>query len=175
MALAYGCSKEYLLEDKEGNVFGAPEQRYKVLSFLFDGVPSHKKGDAGSVKTASGKNIPQTVNIEHGPYAARLCEGCHQRGSNKLIMPIEALCLNCHTFRTDKRLHGPIASGGCKVCHDPHTSSNRFLLVSEATEFCFYCHDRNAVSKRDVHKGINDVVCITCHDAHMSDNEFLLK
>jgi predicted CXXCH cytochrome family protein len=157
--------------------------RYRVLSIFFDGVPNPDaptataagNQDAGGRVAADKRETGKNQYTEHGPYAARLCEGCHQRGTNKLLLPIESLCLHCHSIAMDKkRVHGPIASGGCKVCHDPHSSSNRFLLVSDSKEFCLYCHDKNEISTREVHQGMSEE-CITCHDAHGSDNDFLLK
>ena len=156
--------------------------RYRVLSIFFDGVPDPDKstgtaegGKNVGTTAAGGGEIRNHQYTEHGPYAARLCEGCHQRGTNKLLMPVESLCIYCHAFAMNKkRMHGPIASGGCKVCHDPHSSSNRFLLVSDSKEFCLYCHDKNEISTHEVHQDMT-TECITCHDAHGSDNEFLLK
>lgn len=157
--------------------------QYRLLSPFFDGVPNPDQttstaggnNNAGSRAAVDKRDTRVNQYTEHGPYAAKLCEGCHQRGTNKLLLPIESLCLYCHTFQTEKkRVHGPIASGGCKVCHDPHSSPNRFLLVSESKEFCLYCHDKNEIATREVHKD-TAAECTTCHDAHGSDNEFLLK
>ena len=77
MTLLYGC---------EGKT------RYQVLSFFFDGVPPPEElkqegGKEGKKVTAQ----PQSTYREHGPYAARLCNSCHERGSNKLLVPIEEL------------------------------------------------------------------------------------
>jgi predicted CXXCH cytochrome family protein len=97
------------------------------------------------------------------------------KGTSRLILPIEELCVNCHSLDVRKKyIHGPLASGGCKVCHQPHGSIHPFLLVSEPKEFCLSCHDRNAIAKNDAHKGV-EAQCTTCHDAHSSDEEYLLK
>jgi predicted CXXCH cytochrome family protein len=157
--------------------------RYKVFGPFFDGVPNpdetapsaDRNKSIGARAAVDANETKKKQYVEHGPYAAKLCEGCHQRGTNKLLMPIESLCLYCHAVTSGKkRIHGPIASGGCKICHDPHSSSNRFLLVSDSKEFCLYCHDKNEIATREVHQGMS-TECITCHDAHGSDNEFLLK
>lgn len=165
LSLAYGC--------------GEPTN-YKVLSFFFDGVPEPKTEIAGEQagKAGAGRTKEGTVKefTVHGPYAARLCDGCHARGgSNKLLLPVNELCSKCHNIQLNKKwVHGPLVSGGCMACHNPHSSPYRFLLNSESREFCFYCHSRGDVSKNPVHQG-TDAGCTTCHDAHMSDKKYLLK
>jgi predicted CXXCH cytochrome family protein len=129
----------------------------------------------------SDSNGPQTGSIpqsykEHAPYAAKACDACHDRAAtNALIVPKEELCARCHEIEQDvKYVHGPIASGGCLVCHDPHRSRYDALLVSEAAGFCFRCHDREALSKIDEHAS-PDADCTACHNAHGSDHKFLLR
>lgn len=156
--------------------------RYKVSNFFFDGVPNPEQVSvegAGKDKTTLEKTTETAMARrkyrDHGPFAAKMCEACHQRGSNTLILPIEQLCFKCHTLNSGKKyIHGPVTSGSCRSCHDVHGSGHSYLLVSESKDFCFYCHDRNALINRDVHKG-NDTECTACHDAHSADNRYLLK
>jgi predicted CXXCH cytochrome family protein len=158
--------------------------RYRVLCLLFDGVPpppgmepcdGAPGAGAGGTVSAKAENEVAHRYTEHGPYAAKLCEGCHLRQTNKLILPVEDLCLNCHTLNTSTRnLHGPTAAGGCIVCHSPHGSGNEFLLVSKAKEFCLYCHKQEDILKKEVHKA-GENGCTTCHDPHGSDDDFLLR
>jgi predicted CXXCH cytochrome family protein len=161
----------------------AAETRYQALSFLFDGVPAPRESSRDNSHQQKREPSPahepkafvQSGYSQHGPYAARLCEGCHQRGSNRLVRPAEDLCTYCHDITIDrKRLHGPLASGGCTVCHDPHGSRNRYLLVSAPGDFCFYCHQRKEVFGREAHQD-RETECTACHDAHGSGNEFLLR
>jgi len=155
----------------------APRSSYKVLSLFFDGVPDPDKKVQlqGSGNDNANARVSRSTYREHGPYAAKLCVGCHQRGTNALILPIEKLCFNCHVIPTDKKhIHGPVASGGCKICHDPHGSSFPFLLASEPVKFCFYCHNEKDVARNEAHAGITGG-CTQCHDAHKSDNKYLLK
>lgn len=155
--------------------------RYKTLSFFFDGVPDPEKVAVESPgkgkkaipgETASARPKPTT----HGPYAAKQCDACHERASNRLVLPIEELCYTCHTLKVGgtQWVHGPLASGGCRVCHDPHGSGYPYLLVSKPEQFCFHCHDRDSISRNEVHK-TTETGCTECHDAHMADNRFLLK
>jgi predicted CXXCH cytochrome family protein len=158
----------------------AGDSGYKVLSFFFDGVPDpaeKKAAEAGKEtgdKTASSSGLKYKASV-HGPYAAKLCNGCHNRSTNALLMPLRELCFKCHEFNMEKKyVHGPLAAGGCTVCHDPHSSGNRFLLVSASENFCFHCHDKRSVDENAAHKGIQPD-CTSCHSAHMSDMQYLLK
>ena len=150
--------------------------RYQVLSFIFDGVPvpENPAGGAASPGGKSPSGDSRQHASTHGPYAARMCEACHQKGTNALLAPREQLCFRCHTFPMVRRQHGPVVAGGCLVCHDPHRSSNSFLLVAEAKEFCFYCHDKNEVMTRDAHRGV-DISCTECHNPHGSDNDYFFR
>ena len=179
LLVAAGCSRQYLLQDEQGNILGTPEKRYRVLSIFIDGLTPPEEDKEKEEKGSSGnprfKKEPLKYR-EHGPYAAGLCGACHvQTGSNQLIMPVTELCQNCHVLNLNKKkVHGPVVAGGCKVCHDPHGSPYRFFLVSASKDFCFYCHSQKDVEKREVHKG-TDVECTYCHNAHAADNEYLLK
>jgi predicted CXXCH cytochrome family protein len=154
--------------------------RYQVLSLFFDGVPPPVPAEEAEGKQAAvpaGAVQPRRIRYgAHGPYAAKLCNGCHEPGAtNALLAPREQLCFRCHEFRMDKKyIHGPLAAGGCTACHDPHSSQYRYLLVSESDSFCFHCHDREAVGRTGAHAGIQEQ-CTGCHDAHMSDKKYLLR
>jgi predicted CXXCH cytochrome family protein len=160
----------------------AARSRYKVLSFFFDGVPdpdavvaAAKGPETGAAGGQGGGETRRSGFLEHGPYGARLCHACHQRASNSLIMPVEKLCLNCHNLNlTKKFVHGPVAAGGCIVCHDPHSSGRKFLLRSDPRQFCLHCHEKKAVFRNPAHKG-EDAACTECHDAHSSNKRFMLK
>ena len=154
--------------------------RYKVLSFFFDGVPPPEPVGAAEGKAAAvaaGAVPARDVAFRaHGPYAAKLCNACHEPGAmNTLVVPVEQLCFRCHEFKVNKKyVHGPLASGGCTACHDPHSSRYRYLLVSESDDFCFYCHSREAVAKNAAHRDVTEQ-CTVCHDPHMSDKKYLLR
>ena len=160
-ALSFGCS-------------------HRFLSLFLDGVPPPKssvpaegRGPAGPATTASG---PPGAGLEHGPYAAKLCDSCHAtKAANSLVAPANQLCERCHEFVLDKAyVHGPLASGGCLVCHDPHASRYPHLLVSEAGGFCLHCHDRRDIEAVGAHEGVGGQ-CTDCHEAHMSDKKHLLR
>ena len=154
--------------------------RYKVLSLFFDGVPPPAAPAVEEAKQAAGAGgaLParQVGFRGHGPYAAKMCNACHEPGAmNALVAPPGELCFRCHQISMNKKyVHGPLASGGCIACHDPHSSQYRYLLVSESDDFCFYCHDRQTVARVSAHRDVQEQ-CTACHDAHMSDKKYLLK
>lgn len=153
---------------------------YRTRSFFFDGVPDPQNKKQAVPSDRSGhepaRSTTKTSYSEHGPFASRHCEGCHNRDlTNNLVVPKEQLCFQCHEFQMNKKyIHGPLASGGCLACHDPHNSKYRFLLKSETGSFCLDCHDEKAIAANEAHKGVGSN-CTTCHDAHMSDKKYLLK
>ena len=153
--------------------------RHKVLTLFFDGVPPLPDGAAQPQQpgAASGLAAGGSIAIhEHGPYAARLCGACHEAAAtNALVAPPDQLCFRCHTLPLDRKyIHGPIASGGCLVCHDPHRSPNAYLLVSASDSFCFHCHTQKSVRSIEGHESLEGG-CTECHDAHASDQKYLLK
>jgi predicted CXXCH cytochrome family protein len=153
---------------------------YKTLKFFFDGVPEPKQktqaATPGAVHAQAEQGGPRFALYQHAPYAAKECDSCHDRNrTNSLIVPKDQLCYNCHDFPLDKKyVHGPLVSGGCLLCHNPHSSPNPFLLVSAPNVFCFNCHDRDAIPRDEPHTR-TDVQCTFCHDAHMSVKKYLLK
>ena len=153
--------------------------RHSVLTYFFDGVPplpqEGAQGNAPPGAPALAGQRPASFQ-EHGPYAAKMCNACHNEARGyALVAPAGQLCSQCHDLKLDKRyVHGPLASGGCLVCHDPHSSMFRPLLVSDSDDFCFHCHDPESVAMNPAH-AVRSEACTNCHDAHMSDRPFLLK
>ncbi|HTS01430.1 MAG TPA: cytochrome c3 family protein [Thermoanaerobaculia bacterium] len=154
------------------------EAGYRTLTFFFDGVPPPGGGAAAGPRgRGSGPaGAGAAFVVEHGPYAAKLCDACHEPGrANVLVVPGDQLCGRCHVLGTGKKyVHGPLNAGGCLVCHDPHASPNPYLLVSVTGESCLRCHDRGDLGDTAGHAA-GGPPCTTCHEAHMSDKPNLLK
>jgi predicted CXXCH cytochrome family protein len=150
--------------------------RYQVLSFFFDGVPDPER-QSETLGNSVGRDAfgrPKFSGSIHGPFGAKMCTACHNADTNALLLPRDKLCLKCHTFDPGVRQHGPVASGGCLVCHDPHRSAYQYLLVSSAKQFCMFCHEPKEIYSREAHKDLT-VDCTECHNPHGSDSAFFLK
>lgn len=153
--------------------------RHKALTLFFDGVPPLPEAaaatESGTAPAAAPAPAPAAYKA-HGPYAAKQCDACHERAAtNALVVPKDQLCGRCHEISLDvKFVHGPLASGGCLVCHDPHGSRYDALLVGDSQTFCFRCHDRAAIAPIEEHAD-PQADCTACHDAHGSDNPYLLR
>ena len=150
---------------------------HRALTFFFDGVPEPKAAGAAAVR---GDGLSPAARAaqprEHGPYAAKLCDGCHESGrANALVLPADQLCGKCHALELRARyVHGPLNAGGCVLCHDPHRSGYPYLLVADSSRFCLTCHERGALRAVEGH-GDGGASCAACHEAHMSERPYLLR
>jgi predicted CXXCH cytochrome family protein len=147
------------------------------------------------------------------------CLNCHlaHASDQKSLLParMDKMCLKCHekpvqakdghTVRSMKfitqvkYLHGPIKSGDCGACHNPHGTENpsllggafpsKFYTTFDAKKYglCFTCHPQDlALTKRTdsltnfrdgdvnlhfihVNRDQKGRSCKTCHDMHGSD------
>lgn len=130
-----------------------------------------------------------------------LCLGCH--GSDKLGNP--PLKNIKKEIEGKKYLHGPIALGSCKDCHDPHGTDNFRMLKGKypedlyapykdgVYELCLNCHDKNMVRFPDTtvytkfrngNRNLHYVhvagtrkgrTCRVCHEPHASSGEKLIS
>lgn len=104
------------------------------------------------------------------------CAECHPGAPKeyRVARPVDALCYQCHDRKdTKKQVHGPLGSGECTTCHDPHGSPHRALAVASPEVLCSTCHDQASSGKHM--KQSRAKGCTTCHDPHASDKTFLQK
>lgn len=167
----------------------SPKMGYKVKSFLFDGVPDpylvEVKIVSDSVLMADGSKVEQLkiipvtkngINV-HEPYKKRECSKCHDRDlMNNTRIPLPELCFECHEdfSKRYKVLHGPVASGDCTECHNPHQSKFNNLLTWSGQDICLHCHEMERIFIDKIHKDITDTSCTECHNPHGGDNINLL-
>lgn len=174
---------------------GDPATRHKVLSTIFDGVPSLPPAGevcneycqqrttsetAGNETVALENGAPQNTSSSHKPYKEKKCSDCHSNNKNVnagLIVPRRELCVVCHQdFVKGHNVHGPVAVGDCLACHLPHNSQYPSLLKEDPDKVCAICHQEDrlaaAMHERFVVKNIG---CGECHDPHAGDARYFLK
>lgn len=133
---------------------------------LCHAVTASKPFRTAQQKTASATARPSKKNI--GP---------------RLAYPVDQICLTCHAEKKSSLaetrglwMHGPVANGYCVVCHSPHKSKRRFMLLrKDNIELCTGCHQMDDLLLTSAHSNATDLSCITCHNPHMGITAFLLK
>lgn len=172
-----------------GGCRATPEQRYRILSFFFDGVPPPGGGVAMLNDDTAGSGGPQTSRNQptapvtlsiHAPYQRRECSKCHgSTGTFRVSVSDIAACDTCHTdygdTGPDKWVHGAM-SLGCATCHVPHKSEYEALLKRPQMETCMDCHQVAPVLDRPYHATAKsgEDRCGKCHDPHKAGNRLLL-
>ncbi|MBW2691403.1 MAG: hypothetical protein JRE57_02045 [Deltaproteobacteria bacterium] len=164
-----------------------PEERHRLLTIFFDGVPPlypeepepiPEEPDEGvSPRIARARAASRTASV-HGPVAEKECDQCHSsRYSNKLKAEKEELCWTCHDPEdfAGEVVHGPFAAGFCQACHDPHRSKFEYLLISDKTDLCESCHVQYDMAAIPEHSSGEDRLCQSCHDPHAAARKFMLK
>jgi len=104
------------------------------------------------------------------------CADCHPGAPRDfhVARPVDALCYRCHDrMDTKKLVHGPLGSGDCTTCHDPHGSPYRALTVASPDVLCNRCHDQASSAKHMRESKAKG--CVTCHEPHSSSKAFLRK
>ena len=141
--------------------------------------------------------------FQHKPASAS-CSECHQvnitdhtvNGARGLMLNAEVpqLCYSCHgdlkqIIDTSKNVHQAVlAEGQCTICHSPHSSDEKKLLVTGQKKLCLSCHNKDisedgkkvvnikkliSVSKV-IHPPVENSGCVVCHQPHASSNNYLL-
>jgi predicted CXXCH cytochrome family protein len=167
-----------------------PIARHKVVSTIFDGVPSlpppeklceeyaEKRVSAAKAELEHKETQKGPVSSSHLPYQDKQCDDCHDKlQQGGLIRPKNELCFVCHTdFIKGTNVHGPVATADCLACHEPHTSSFPKLLKSPPEKICGTCHreKRIAAAMHDKFTALH-LLCVDCHDPHFGNAQFFLK
>jgi predicted CXXCH cytochrome family protein len=164
-----------------------PEERHRILTLFFDGVPplypeeselAPEGFEEGEPQQLARAPVVNPIASVHGPVAEKECDQCHStRYSNELKAEKEDLCWTCHD-REDfagEVVHGPFSASFCQACHDPHRSQYEFLLVSDRADLCVGCHEQYDMAVIAEHSSGEDRLCQSCHDPHAADRKYMLK
>lgn len=135
-------------------------------------------------RTAAGSEWP------HFPSAALLCRTCHPPGPDGKAISVstgkvEGLCFSCHLNNKKwtgmSHIHGPVGTGDCTICHDPHGNTNEFQLWADGKgRLCVVCHEEMKkyldTGQRAfvVHGIMNAQGCGACHSPHATNHRFQL-
>lgn len=167
-----------------------PEQRYRRLSFFFDGVPRPGEPEkvvargngkpVDSTKERVEKVAPKKKVFTHEPFAKRKCEDCHGDRKARMTLAVDTrtVCRKCHEDFGKKwnHWHGPAAVWACSQCHASHQSKHAALLHRPGSKMCATCHDTTAVAFKasdEAHAAEED--CVRCHNPHGGTDRYLLK
>jgi len=151
-----------------------PEERHRLLTIFFDGVPPLYPEEPEPVLQESDEgNAPPARRVR----GANRIVSVHGRYSNQLIAEKEELCWTCHDPEdfAGEVVHGPFAAGFCQACHDPHRSKYEYLLVSDSTDLCESCHEQYDMAAIAEHNSGDERLCQSCHDPHAADRKYMLK
>lgn len=164
---------------------------YRIKSFFFDGVPNPNAivlqdtivnatlEDTLLVTTSSVKEkITPIAGSIHHPFKERKCFNCHdERNRTKGKLPLIELCYSCHDGFKNKYSvnHGPVETGRCTMCHNPHKSEEIKLLYSVKQDLCLQCHESHDVMANTFHANIGEQSCFDCHNPHGGENSNFLK
>jgi predicted CXXCH cytochrome family protein len=162
---------------------GTPRERYRVLSFFFDGVPDPDKPIVVATQpqedtNAETKVVTAVVMTVHKPYKDQQCGACHHNSAGE-IQDFERAydaCVKCHKKELSghKLMHGPVALAACQWCHAPHESQQPHLLKATPIQVCSQCHDRNLLGTFPIQHTDGVTSCISCHSGHGGDQRYFL-
>ncbi len=162
-------------------------ERHKALTFFFDGVPplrteTPEAQAAGLKENRTADKAPTGLWRSHEPV--KNCTVCHgeQRRAGaarkvQLVAEVPQLCYNCHKEYSTLQawVHGPVATGNCLLCHEPHRAKNESLLRKPVPDLCYQCHEEQAIRQIRNHAEASYARCIDCHEGHASAARGLLR
>ncbi|MBW2733760.1 MAG: hypothetical protein JRH20_15335 [Deltaproteobacteria bacterium] len=142
------------------------------------------------------KLVTPKEKFVHGPIGVGSCRPCHRplieglagpwhkKGQMEIPVAKAKLCLPCHSeierARKLRFKHKPVNRANCGYCHDPHASTERYLLRNgkpgESQKYCFMCHrDQKNFRRKVKHQPAVKGRCSRCHVAHGSSIQGLLR
>jgi len=135
------------------------------------------------------KDLVTKLPWKHSPVSNVFCRTCHQADPqvDKITMPlgkVDVLCFRCHVnqknWKSTKHVHGPVGTGDCTVCHNPHGDQFEYQLWAEGTkDLCIACHTDKKKLIYDikglfVHGILIGSGCTACHSPHATPYRFQL-
>ncbi len=162
-------------------------ERHKALTFFFDGVPplrteSSQAQASGLKDNQPADKAPTGAWRIHEPVKnCTVCHGELRRATSsrkvQLVAEVPQLCFTCHKEYSalETWVHGPVATGNCLLCHEPHKAKNESLLRKPVPDLCYQCHDEQAIRLIKNHAEASYSRCTACHEGHASTTRGLLR
>lgn len=128
------------------------------------------------------KNDSKTSRAIHELH--KNCIQCHagnlkqiSKDKPQLVAPVPKLCYGCHKdyLSMGEWVHGPVATGECLLCHDPHKTNIVSMLSKSMPELCCQCHEMAMLRPITNHLKKSYSQCGVCHTGHISQIRMRLK
>ena len=143
--------------------------------------------------------VLKSDDFVHGPFGAAACNLCHldpgkrsvgvptsrsrPSAGQQLAYPLDTLCAGCHSEKAPAEVaasglwqHGPVASGWCTSCHNPHKTRRQYMLTQDTNvAMCGQCHTPGALQYTSQHASNPEADCTGCHNPHAGRSRLLLK
>jgi predicted CXXCH cytochrome family protein len=170
-------------------------------------------------------NIIKNAKLVHNAVnETNTCLNCHVPHASEephiLLSKEKDMCLTCHNkpiatltddieaigpkLKEGNKVHEPIETDGCTICHQPHASAEHTLLsktfpiknytnaIPDNFGLCLDCHDKELFTSpftetatnfrngdQNLHyvhiQGEKGRNCNFCHDIHGAENSYLIK
>jgi predicted CXXCH cytochrome family protein len=153
---------------------GTAQERYRVLSVFFDGVPNpnattQESGLVALSNPGAGSARPVLLSI-HKPYVDKQCQACHETAQGVVSASVlnNDSCVQCHeqVLTQYPKMHEAVTNKACLWCHEPHGSRFTKLLRTDAAALCTQCHDRGLLSTNTPEHQSAEGSCLACHTGH---------
>jgi len=161
-------------------------KRHRALTLFFDGVPPLVDETSGAGPLDPNEPGAAGRLATGGWYVHEPLEDCTQCHASRrrarfsrdvqLVAEVPQLCFQCHDeyAALPGWVHGPVATGDCAFCHEPHKTQNAFLLTDPVPDLCYRCHDPEALGLIADHAETSYAYCLECHTGHAGETRYLL-
>jgi predicted CXXCH cytochrome family protein len=162
-------------------------ERHRVKTFFFDGVPPLPSQTSETQTSDPNGAAPAGASATGGWYVHEPLQDCTQCHASRrrasfsrdvqLVAPIPQLCLTCHEEYATLSgwVHGPVVTGECLFCHEPHKTRYPGLVTGPTPDLCYQCHDPEALGLVENHAQPSYAQCLECHEAHAAASRYLLR
>lgn len=136
-----------------------------IKELMTSGIQAHD--DLNGDRSCLNCHLPHSSKADHllRDEEVEVCLGCH---AEEIVLDSDRIIASVSEIADpDVTLHGPLAEGTCKGCHNPHGTAFPHQLVAsmpdeffrqfepEAFGLCFSCHDPSLVNSVETDQATN--------------------